>query len=185
MQTCANEFAFCFNSMLAYHDEMISFDRNLPTMKKDKTIDFHIKWVWHAISRMYNIYSAQEDMTMSIGYVLLNIDIENGTPATKIGPLIGMEPRSLTRMLKSLEEKGWIYRETDPNDKRFVNVFLTEVGKEKRNFARAGVLEFNERVMQNISKDELETFLTVIDKINNLIESNTNEPVHAPIFTKK
>lgn len=151
-------------------------------MKKDKTLDFHIKWVWHAISRMYNIYAAAEDMTMSIGYVLLNIDIENGTPATKIGPQIGMEPRSLTRMLKSLEEKGWIYRETDPNDKRFVNVFLTDVGKEKRNFAREGVLEFNDRVMKTVSKDELDVFLRVIEKINTIIDSNTHEPIAAKNF---
>ncbi len=144
-------------------------------MKRDKTIDFHIKWVWHAISRMYNIYAAPQDMTMSMGYVLLNIDIENGTPATKIGPSIGMEPRSLTRMLKTLEENGWISRRTDPKDKRFVNVFLTELGKEKRNFARAGVLEFNERIMQSVTKEELESFLNVVEKINNLIESNTNE----------
>ena len=144
-------------------------------MKRDKTIDFHIKWVWHAISRMYNIYAAPQDMTMSMGYVLLNIDIENGTPATKIGPSIGMEPRSLTRMLKTLEENGWISRRTDPKDKRFVNVFLTELGKEKRNFARAGVLEFNERIMQSVTKEELESFLNVVEKINNFIESNTNE----------
>ena len=101
-------------------------------MKKEDTIDFHVKWAWHAISRMYNVYAGQNDMTMSIGYVLLNIDLEKGTPATKIGPSIGMEPRSLTRMIKSLEERGWIYRETDEKDKRFVNVFLTEKGKEKR-----------------------------------------------------
>ncbi len=151
-------------------------------MKKDKTLDFHIKWVWHAISRMYNIYAAAEDMTMSIGYVLLNIDIENGTPATKIGPQIGMEARSLTRMLKSLEEKGWIYRETDPNDKRFVNVFLTDVGQEKRNFARAGVLEFNDRVMKTVSKEELDVFLQVIEKINTIIDSNTHEPISATNF---
>jgi DNA-binding MarR family transcriptional regulator len=144
-------------------------------MSKDKTIDFHIKWVWHAISRMYNIYAAPQDMTMSIGYVLLNIDIDKGTPATKIGPSIGMEPRSLTRMLKTLEEKGWITRKTDPNDKRFVNVFLTELGKEKRNFARAGVLEFNERIMQSVTKEELDSFLKVVEKINHLIETNTNE----------
>lgn len=156
--------------------------KNFRFMKRDKTIDFHIKWVWHSISRMYNIYAASEDMTMSIGYVLLNIDIEKGTPATKIGPQIGMEPRSLTRMLKSLEEKGWIYRETDPTDKRFVNVFLTELGKEKRNFAREGVLEFNSRVTEIVSKEEMDTFLNVIEKINHLIESDTHEPVFSAVY---
>ena len=151
-------------------------------MKKEKTIDFHIKWAWHAISRMYNFYAASEDMTMSIGYVLLNIDLEKGTPATKIGPSIGMEPRSLTRMLKSLEEKGWIYRETDPSDKRFVNVFLTDLGKEKRNFARQGVIEFNTKITESIPKEQLAVFFSVINQINELVEVNAAEAKNAGIL---
>jgi MarR family transcriptional regulator, organic hydroperoxide resistance regulator len=144
-------------------------------MKKEKTLDFHIKWTWHAISRMYNIYAAAEDMTMSIGYVLLNIDSENGTPATKIGPSIGMEARSLTRMLKSLEEKGWIYRESSHTDKRFVNVFLTELGKKKRNFAREGVIEFNNRIFGAIPNDDLKVFLSVMNQIKEVVELNTQD----------
>lgn len=143
-------------------------------MKKEQTIDFHIKWVWHAISRMYNVYAASEDMTMSIGYVLLNIDLDKGTPATKIGPSIGMEPRSLTRMLKSLEEKGWIYREINSQDKRFVNVFLTDLGKEKRNFARLGVIEFNKKINESLSNEQLKTFFDVVSQINDIVENTTS-----------
>ncbi|MCP9766726.1 MarR family transcriptional regulator [Lacihabitans sp. LS3-19] len=150
-------------------------------MKKEQTIDFHIKWVWHAISRMYNVYAASEDMTMSIGYVLLNIDLEKGTPATKIGPSIGMEPRSLTRMLKSLEEKGWIYREINPQDKRFVNVFLTDLGKEKRNFARLGVIEFNKKINESLSKEQLKTFFDVVTQINDIVENTTSGAKYMPI----
>ena len=142
-------------------------------MKKEKTIDFHIKWAWHSISRMYNMYAASEEMTMSIGYVLLNIDLEKGTPATKIGPSIGMEARSLTRMLKTLEEKGWIYRETDPNDKRFVNVFLTDLGKQKRSFARKGVIDFNNVIAEGLSKDKLAKFYEIISEINDLVEKKS------------
>jgi DNA-binding MarR family transcriptional regulator len=147
-------------------------------MKKEQTIDFYIKWVWHAISRMYNINAAPEDMTMSIGFVLLNIDLEKGTPATKIGPSIGMEARSLTRMLKTLEEKNWIYRETDPNDKRFVNVFLTELGKKKRKFAREGVIEFNKRIQENIAAADLDVFFKVMKQINGLLEDISQENHH-------
>ncbi|MFN4084556.1 MAG: MarR family winged helix-turn-helix transcriptional regulator [Spirosomataceae bacterium] len=142
-------------------------------MKKEKTIDFHIKWCWHAISRMYNMYASQNDMSMAIGYVLLNIDTEKGTPATKIGPSIGMEPRSLTRMLKALEEKGWIYRETDKEDKRYVNVFLTEEGKARRNFARAGVIEFNNRIQEVIPAEKLAVFYEVIQQIKDTVEEQT------------
>ena len=73
-------------------------------MKAEKTVDFHIKTSWYAISRMYNTYAAQFDMTMAIGFVLLHIDKE-GTSATKIAPALGLEARSLTRMLKTLEDK--------------------------------------------------------------------------------
>ena len=144
-------------------------------MKKEHTIDFYIKWAWHAISRMYNINAVAEDMTMSIGFVLLNIDLEKGTPATKIGPSIGMEARSLTRMLKTLEEKGWIYRETDPTDKRFVNVFLTDLGKKKRKFAREGVIEFNKRIQEKISPADLDVYFKVMKQINGLLEDISQE----------
>jgi DNA-binding MarR family transcriptional regulator len=139
-------------------------------MKKEKTVDFHIKWAWHAISRMYNAHAGRFDITMAIGYVLLNIDLDEGTPATKIGPLLGMEPRSLVRMLKSLEERGLIRREIDGNDKRFVRIYLTDAGKEKREMARDGVIQFNNLIRENIPLDKLVTFFEVIKDINRLVE---------------
>ena len=76
-------------------------------MRPEDTADFHIRWSWYNIARMYNLKAANFGGTMAIGYALLNIDKE-GTPSTKLGPKMGMEPRSLTRMIKSLEKKGWI-----------------------------------------------------------------------------
>ena len=74
-------------------------------MKPEETIDFHIRWAWHSIARLYNIEAARLGGSMSVGYVLLNIDLEKGCPSTKLGTKMGMEPRSLTRTLKSMEKK--------------------------------------------------------------------------------
>ncbi|WP_439557092.1 MarR family winged helix-turn-helix transcriptional regulator [Dyadobacter sp.] len=144
-------------------------------MRKEKTVDFQIKRAWHSISRMYNAYAGRYDTTMSVGYVLLNIDIENGTPATKIAPLLGMEPRSLVRMLKTLEEKGLIKREVSENDKRFVRIVLTELGKEKRELAREGVISFNTMVRDKIPLEKLVTFFDVIKDINRLVEEENQK----------
>jgi MarR family transcriptional regulator, organic hydroperoxide resistance regulator len=144
-------------------------------MRKEKTVDFQIKWAWHAISRMYNNYAFHYDMTIAIGYVLLNIDNEVGTPATKIGPSIGMEPRSLTRMLKTLEEKGWVRREADENDKRFVHIHLTELGKEKRELARAGVIKFNNFIRESIPLDKLAVFFDVITDLSRIVEDENTK----------
>ncbi|MFM6947663.1 MAG: MarR family winged helix-turn-helix transcriptional regulator [Aquirufa sp.] len=143
-------------------------------MKAENTIDFQIKTSWYAISRMYNTYAAQFDMTMAIGYVLLNIDKE-GTPATKIAPALGLEVRSLTRMLKSLEDKKWIRREANYSDKRIVKIFLTELGKQKRDEAKRGVIFFNELVRQKIGDEKLAHFFDVMDSINLVLEENTDD----------
>ncbi len=109
---------------------------------------------------------------MSIGFALLNIHSEEGTPATKIGPLMGLETRSLTRLLKSMEEKGLITRATDKNDKRSVKIMLTKEGKRRKEKARETVLRFNEAVREEISGQKLHVFFEVVQGINKMIEKN-------------
>ncbi len=144
-------------------------------MRKEKTVDFHIKWAWHSISKMYNGFAARFDMTMATSYVLLNIDMEKGTPATKIGPSLGMEPRSMVRMLKTMEEKGLIYREVDDNDKRFVRIVLTSKGKEKRELARDGVIGFNNLIRQKVPLEKLVIFFDVMQSIKAIVEEESQK----------
>lgn len=141
-------------------------------MKREETIDHNIKSTWHAISRMYNHEAAKEDITTSIGFVLLNISSSEGTQATKIAPLMGLESRSLTRVLKNMEEKGLIYRKPDENDGRSVRIFLTELGKAKKEVSRKTVLTFNEAVRAIIPEEKIKIFFEVIEDINQIVEEN-------------
>jgi len=141
-------------------------------MKREETVDFQIKAAWHAIARMYNQQALKYGGTMSMGFALLNIHTDEGTPATKIAPMMGLEARSLTRLLKSMEEKGLIYREGDKNDKRSVRVRLTREGKKKKEKARDTVLRFNEAVRAEISAAQLDEFFKVLQGINRIIEKN-------------
>ena len=141
-------------------------------MKREETVDYNIKAAWHAIARMYNQQAIKYGGTMSIGFALLNIHTEEGTPATKIAPMMGLEARSLTRLLKSMEEKGLIYRETDKNDKRSVRIRLTKEGRKNKEKAKSTVLRFNEVVRGEISDGELNNFFEVLKKINQIIERN-------------
>lgn len=151
-------------------------------MKREETVDYHIKSAWHAISRMYNQQAAEEGFTTAIGFVLININSKEGTPATKIAPLIGLETRSLTRMLKTMEEKGLIYKKADPLDKRSVRIFLTQEGKEKKERSINTIMDFNQQVREVVSVDELETFFGVFAKIQQVIEQVNESEVNKPIF---
>lgn len=138
-------------------------------MVKEKTIDYVLRATWQAVSRMYNEEAAKYDGSMSVGFTLLSIDKEGGTPSTTLGPQMGMEATSLTRTLKSMEEKGLIYREPNPNDGRGVLIFLTDFGREKRELSKQTVLKFNEIIKNNVSPEKFDNFMEVSDIINDLI----------------
>lgn len=136
---------------------------------KDKTIDYILRATWQAVSRMYNEEASKYGGTMSTGFVLLSLDKEKGTPSTALGPKMGMEATSLTRILKSMEEKGLIIRKKNPRDGRGVLIYLTEFGLENRELSKSAVLKFNETVRKNISDEKLGHFIEVAETINELI----------------
>ncbi len=144
--------------------------------KKEKVyyMDFAIRHLWHKISRMYNQKASHYDLTMSIGFILLNIEKE-GTPSTQLGPKMGMEPTSLSRTLKTMEEKLLIYRKSDLHDKRKVLLFLTEEGIIKRKIARDVVFGFNEAMTKNIPKGKLEIFYDVAERLDITLDAELKQ----------
>jgi DNA-binding MarR family transcriptional regulator len=146
-------------------------------MRPEETIDFHFKYTWQNISKMYNEVASGFGGTMAVGFILLSIDIDSGTPSTALGPKMGMESTSLSRILKNMEEKELIFRKPNPNDGRVVLVCLTEFGVEKRDDAREAVLLFNNTVFNKVNKKDLDAFFRVANSVNELI--NNKE-----IFTK-
>lgn len=134
-------------------------------MRPEETVDYHIKSSWLSISRMYNHLASKHHLTQAVGYALMIIDEHHGTPATKIGPMMGMEATGMVRLLKSMEEEDLIYRKRDKEDKRKVRVFLSEKGLDKRKKARSVVRKFNTEILDKISEKEFKTFIGVINKV--------------------
>ena len=82
---------------------------------------------------------------------------------------MGMEPTSLSRILKTMEDKGAICREKNPNDGRSVIIKLTDYGKEMRKISKGHVIQFNETIKNHLSEKELENFFKVTSIINKMI----------------
>lgn len=136
-------------------------------MKAKDTVGYQLKSTWQAVVKMYNRVTSEDDFSQAIGYVLVNVKKE-GIPVTKIAPLMGIEPTSLSRLLKTMEEKGLIYREKDLKDRRVVMLRLTPKGYELKKISRKIVLDYNKMLNKNIAEEELEVFFKVINKIRKL-----------------
>ena len=131
---------------------------------RKKTIDASLRTTWNAVSKMYNKEAAKFNSTMAMGFALLNIEPE-GTPSSSLGPKLGMESTSLSRLLKSMEEKKIIKRVPNPSDGRSVLIFLTPFGKEKRDDSRSVVLSFNNVIENQLTDIQIKHFFEVVECI--------------------
>jgi DNA-binding MarR family transcriptional regulator len=137
-------------------------------VRPEDTIDFHVRFAWAGIARQYGQLAAARGTTMAMGQTLLNIE-KNGTPSTQLGPRMGMEKTSLSRLLNNLEGHGMIERKADEADRRIVRIHLTAAGKKERDRARTAVRTFNAWIAEQLGTDRTERLLGDLQKLNDLI----------------
>lgn len=145
--------------------------KDIRELMKDKTIDYVLRTTWLAVQKMYNEEASEYGITMATGFTLLSVDPQNGTPSTSLGPKMGMEATSLSRILKTLEDLNLIERLPNPNDGRGVLIHLTKSGIKNREEVKQNVLKFNNTVKSEVSEEKLNHFFEVSDSIMNLISN--------------
>jgi len=143
-------------------------------MNIEETVDFHLRSTLFAMRRMYNQLAVKNGITQGIGYALINIG-KDGIPATKIAPLMGMTFSSLSRLLKSMETRGFIYRKQDKDDKRIIRIFLTKEGFDLREKVKEVVVNFNANLFKKIKPEDLEGFIRVNNAIKEQVIADVDE----------
>ena len=129
-----------------------------------------IRSSWIELFKFYNDQASKEGGTLSMAFVLLTINEKYGSPVTKIAPRMNMEPNSLSRILKSLEEKGYVLKRKNSEDKRKVYVRLTESGLKLRDMASEKLFALEKVIKAKVSNSDLKSFFTVLDTISDILE---------------
>ncbi len=136
----------------------------------DLLVIYNLRKSWLNISKLYNELAAEHGGTMSMAFVLIAIDDENGIPVTRIAPRLGMEPNSLSRLLKSMEERGFISRDRISDDRRMSYVRLTKTGLNMRSVAIKAVYRLEKAIVEDLSTNDLKGFFNTSSHIPMAIE---------------
>ncbi len=143
--------------------------------EKVENVDLILKSTWLAVSKMYSELAHDHDATAVQALTLLKIDPKNGTRSTNLGPKMAIEPTSLTRIIKLLEDNGYIYKEKTTTDKREVIIKLTDKGLSSRNMSKEVVVSFNKKVMERIAPENLDIFKNVMTEIMKIATDINNK----------
>ncbi len=138
-------------------------------VKPQDTLDFHLRWAWTKLSRIYSAEADRRGIPFSYVFILLHTE-RQGTPSTKLGPKMGMESTSLSRTLKGMEAMGLIERRQDANDKRSMRVFLTQNGVAARRQARDLVVSVNDRLRELMGSDAVDRLLIEMKRLNEILD---------------
>ncbi len=136
-------------------------------LMKKETFDSVLRSTWQVVSKMYNKEAGKFESTMATGFALLSIDPE-GTPSTTLGPKMGMEPTSLSRLLNTMENRKLIFRTQNPRDGRSILIHLTPFGVEKREDSKSVVLNFNSEIEKKLSETKIQHFFEVMESIREI-----------------
>lgn len=104
--------------------------------------------------------------------ILLLLWEKDGLTQNEIAKRLDKDKTNITRMLNSLEKKGFICRYLNEIDNRSLKVFLTKNGKKLGEQVNPIAEEFNRIVCTGISDEELQTVKKVLMKMRKNVETN-------------
>ena len=76
-----------------------------------------------------------------------------------------VSPQAVSKLLRSLEEKEYIVRAINCNDRRNISVKITEKGAEALHYAQESLRVFAEKIIDRMGEDNMEELLLLVNKL--------------------
>ena len=128
------------------------------------------------VSRAFNDVLARGGASLPIWLILTALRGEQWRTQLELARSLGIEGPTLTRHLDGMERAGLVERRRDPNDRRAVQVEITDAGAALHNRLRADVIAFDERLRAGLTQDELEQLRAVLAKLQHNVGREEEQP---------
>lgn len=128
------------------------------------------------------IYKDNFDLTVPEWRTLVTVGEFGQASAKQICRDTAMDKTKVSRAVRSLEQKNWLRRNDDPNDRRVEILTLTRVGKNILMELCPRMLEFEDSVLDKLSHDDRQKLLTAIDTLEQILDLSSD---HRPDAVKE
>ncbi len=100
---------------------------------------------------------------------LMGLESHHTLRMKDIATMVGLAPSTITQMMDSLVERGYIERIPSDQDRRSINLVLTPTGKGIAQALKREAERVFERIMEEIGEAETTQLLTLIKKVNTIL----------------
>jgi len=97
--------------------------------------------------------------------ILEFLSVYDGCEQKNIAESCEIEPATVSNILSGMEKNGLIEKKKKEGNRRSSFIYLTEKGKKTADEVNGIFLRIEERALRNVSKEEEETFLSMLYKV--------------------
>lgn len=148
-------------------------------MEEKKDVGKYLQMLSRQIKRRMDKSVSEYEITGKQVSILLYIYEESKKRdiyAKDIEVAFDMRRASVTGILQLMEKNGIIKREENNQDARLKKLILTTKAKEARNKLKKEIIQVEKILTKDISKKDLETFITIMQKMSfNLCQEEKEE----------
>lgn len=137
-------------------------------MKKDKRLIFLLNQARHRL-----ITSLDKSLLKTVGVTTAQIGAlfylmqNDGCLLRHLSQGLMLDNSAITGMVDRLEKKDFVKRQNSTNDRRAINIYITDSGREAADKALPLVKEYNNSVEKGFSSEEINIFRGILQSIIN------------------
>ncbi len=142
-------------------------DENQVLLALERFAPYRLNRAAELVSRQFSrIYRDHSGLTRPEWRALATLGQYSRMTATEIGRHSSMHKTKVSRAVQALQDRGWLRRETDPDDRRVEHLYLTREGERQyRTLARLA-FDFEaqlKKVIGNKAFERLDSVLSAIE----------------------
>lgn len=131
----------------------------------DGSVGFHLARTARSMKRVLESRLAKYNVTASQYIVLAQLNDEDGISLSQLGERLYFDNPTITGIVDRMERDGLVERCRAEDDRRVVNVLLTQHGKKLLSAIENIAGEINESVMDEFTKSDQDKLLKILDSI--------------------
>ena len=120
---------------------------------------------WKRVQRLWERNLATIGLTITEMRILRSLSNNGPSPMTRFADQLYMTPASITGLVDRLEAEKLVERERDGEDRRVVNVRITQKGKENLEVGLKLYNHFMRRALKSLSKEEAAQLVDLLSKL--------------------
>jgi DNA-binding MarR family transcriptional regulator len=137
-----------------------------------RSVGYLVRQTHRAFTRALQARIAPHGVSIGMWFFLRALWQEDGISQRELSQRVGMMEPTTASALNNMERKGFVRRIRNRNDRRIVNVFLTERGRTLRRELLPLAAEVNEVALRGVSADEVARLRATLDKLRTSLDAN-------------